>query len=100
MAGSPRPRMQTSPGLQRERHLAFIRDLDGRIKKLDYWQADYLRMSGIYWALTALLLLEPSLSPSDARFDEVSPLSREQILEFVIACQCPDGEMALDIRWC
>lgn len=83
-------------GFQRAEHLAFIRDLDGRIKKLDYWQADCLRMSGIYWALTALLLLDPSLRPCESRFDTVSPLSQSQILAFVFACQCMDGKVCHD----
>jgi geranylgeranyl transferase type-2 subunit beta len=75
----------------RNQHLQFIKDLDGRINKFDYWQADCLRMNGIYWALTALLLLEPDLDPVSAQFSLSSPLTRESIINFAVECQCEEG---------
>ena len=78
-------------GFLRNQHFQFIKDLDGRINKLDYWQADCLRMSGIYWALTALLLLEPDLNPLNEQFSLLSPLTRESIISFIVKCQCENG---------
>lgn len=77
-----------------EEHLRFIKALDERVKKLDYWQADYLRMNGIYWALTALLLLRGDLQEGGGEeegFDECSPLRRQEILDYIVSCQCPRG---------
>lgn len=79
--------------LQREKHLLFIRNLDARINRLDYWQTEHLRMSGIYWALTALLLLKPDLTPAchEETFNEASPLTRSQVIDFVFSCQRTTG---------
>lgn len=77
--------------LEPDSHLQFIKDLDGRVKKLDYWQADYLRMNGIYWALTSLLLLRPGLCSKSDAFALLSPLSRDEIIAFVCSCEGADG---------
>lgn len=77
--------------LEPDSHLQFIKDLDGRVKKLDYWQADYLRMNGIYWALTSLLLLRPGLCSKSDDFALLSPLTRDEIIAFVQTCECTDG---------
>lgn len=78
--------------LDGDHHLQFIKDLDGRIRKYDYWQADYLRLNGVYWALTALLIIKPDLSPSSDAFDDLSPMKRDAIIDFVIQCQSPSGK--------
>lgn len=85
--------MSQSLCLHTEKHLQFIRSLDARINRLDYWQTEHLRMSGIYWALTALLLLKPDLSPAqqEEAFNEASPLTRAQIINFVASCQRRSG---------
>lgn len=85
--------MSPASRLHTERHLQFIRSLDARINRLDYWQTEHLRMSGIYWALTALLLLKPDLSPAcqEQVFNEASPLTRTQIIDFVTSCQKGSG---------
>lgn len=80
-----------SDALLRPLHLQFIKNLDARIQRMDYWQAEYLRMSGIYWALTSLLLLEPALAPDSEKFGQKSPMSRQDIVAFVAACQCKNG---------
>lgn len=77
--------------LNRPHHLQFIKDLDGRIRKYDYWQADYLRLNGIYWALTALLVLRPGLCPSSEAFDGLSPMKKSDIIDFIIQCQSSKG---------
>lgn len=83
--------------LTKESHLQFIKSLDARISKMDYWQGDYLRMNGIYWALTALLLLRPDLDPisQEETFNELSPLSKADIKTFVASCQSPCGRSIL-----
>lgn len=41
---------------------------------------EYLRMSGIYWCLTAMSLL-----------DKLSTMDKEEIIKFVKSCQHPCG---------
>lgn len=51
-----------------------------RKDELDYWLTEHLRLTGLYWGLTALHLL----GHPDA-------LPRDKTLEFVFACQNNDG---------
>lgn len=74
-----------------EKHLKFLQSLDSRVNLYEYWQTEHLRVSGIYWALTALFLLESNLQPNSIEFDQKSPLTRDELLQFVIDCQCPKG---------
>ena len=68
--------------------LGYIQRLDERKDKLDYWMLDHLRINGIYWALTAVALLNGS-EPSD--FAQYCPLGLDDIVQFVQSCQQPDG---------
>lgn len=70
-------------------HLQFIKGLDDRQDRLDYWMLDHLRMSGVYWALTSCCLL--GHDPKSPDFDAISPLSRKQILDFIKSCRHPSG---------
>ena len=47
---------------------------------LDYWYLEHLRVSGIYWGLTSLLLL----GHPDA-------LPRKDLIQFVLSCMRPSG---------
>lgn len=75
-------------------HARFLKNLDAHKDRLDHWRASHsLRMSGLYWALTALLLLNPHLDPVEHsdHFSSLSPLSRDEILDFVFSCHQPHG---------
>ncbi|OAP55058.1 hypothetical protein AYL99_10758 [Fonsecaea erecta] len=63
-----------------EKHVKYIQLLDTRKDELDYWLTEHLRLNGVYWGLTALHLL----GHPDA-------LPRDETLQFVFACQNPDG---------
>lgn len=47
---------------------------------MEYWLTEHLRLNGVYWGLTALHLL-----------DHPTALPRDKTIDFVLACQNPDG---------
>jgi geranylgeranyl transferase type-2 subunit beta len=50
-----------------DKHVAYIQSLDTRKDSLDYWLTEHLRLSGVYWGLTALCLMKhPGGLPRDA----------------------------------
>ncbi|KAL7273614.1 Rab geranylgeranyltransferase [Rhizina undulata] len=63
-----------------EKHVKYIQSLDTRKDELDYWLTEHLRVSGVYWGLTALCLL----GHPDA-------LPRDETIKFVKSCQHPSG---------
>ncbi|KAK9312521.1 terpenoid cyclases/protein prenyltransferase alpha-alpha toroid [Lipomyces starkeyi] len=69
-----------SPEFMREKHISYIQSLDNKQDELEYWLSEHLRMSGIYWGLTALDLM-------GAR----DVLPREKVMEYVKSCQHPNG---------
>lgn len=71
--------------------LRFIYELDTESSGLDRCLADYIRINGIYWAITALRLLRPSLDPCSVEFDLQSPMKRRDICDFVLSCQAESG---------
>lgn len=60
-------------------HIDFLSTYDEKNKN-DYDMTEYLRMSGIYWSLTALNLLNSSDS-----------LDQKSLIEFVKSCQTSNG---------
>lgn len=76
--------MNSSP-LLHELHLTFLANLDDREKhRLDATMMAHLRMNAVYWALTALCLL--GHGPWTTTFDQHSPLTRQEIIDFVMSC--------------
>ncbi|KAK4546031.1 hypothetical protein LTR36_002168 [Oleoguttula mirabilis] len=63
-----------------EKHVAYIQSLDTRREELEYHLTEHLRISGIYWGLTALHLL----GHPDA-------LPRDGVLDFLFSCLHADG---------
>ncbi|KAI7196097.1 geranylgeranyl transferase-like protein type II beta subunit [Hortaea werneckii] len=63
-----------------DKHVAYIQSLDTRRDELEYHLTEHLRVSGIYWGLTALHLL----GHPDA-------LPREGVLDFVLSCLRENG---------
>ncbi|KAI9892842.1 MAG: hypothetical protein M1814_001001 [Vezdaea aestivalis] len=63
-----------------EPHVAYIKSLDTRRDELEYWFTEHLRVSGLYWGLTALHLLgHPDIFP------------RRAMIDFVLSCQQENG---------
>lgn len=71
--------------------LQFIYELDTESAGLDRCLADYIRINGIYWAITSLLLLRPSLDPCSEEFDLQSPMKGGDICAFILSCQAEEG---------
>ncbi|KAK3718890.1 Rab geranylgeranyltransferase [Vermiconidia calcicola] len=63
-----------------DKHVAYIQSLDSRRDELEYHLTEHLRISGIYWGLTALHLL----GRPDA-------LPREGVIDFVLSCLHENG---------
>ncbi|KAK5001944.1 hypothetical protein LTR28_012038, partial [Elasticomyces elasticus] len=63
-----------------EKHVRYIQSLDTRKDELAYWHTEHLRLSGLYWGLTALHLL----GHPDA-------LPRDGVLDFVFSCLHDNG---------
>lgn len=69
--------------LLRDKHIEYIKSLDENKDSLRYSMTAHLRMSGLYWGLTALHML----GAPDA-------LEREAVVEFVLSCLHADGGFA------
>ncbi|CAH2038021.1 unnamed protein product, partial [Iphiclides podalirius] len=71
-----------APGSNREKapmlyhHLDYLASYGLNKDDYEYCMTEYLRMSGIYWTLTALELMNQS-----------SRLQKEEIIEFITSCQ-------------
>jgi geranylgeranyl transferase type-2 subunit beta len=63
-----------------QKHVSYIQGLDSRKDTLDYWLTEHLRLSGVYWGLTALCLL-----------GYPEGLSRTGIIAYVKSCQHASG---------
>ncbi|KAJ1972469.1 Rab geranylgeranyltransferase [Dimargaris xerosporica] len=74
-AGSSHPTTTTTPFL-RDLHIEYIRELDEKKSSLDYWYSEHLRLSGVYWGLTALELM-----------GQPDALDRDAVIAYVKSCQ-------------
>ncbi|KAF2757233.1 terpenoid cyclases/Protein prenyltransferase [Pseudovirgaria hyperparasitica] len=63
-----------------DKHVTYVQSLDTRKDELEYWLTEHLRLSGLYWGLTALHLLR-----------RPDALPRDGILEYVISCLSDSG---------
>ncbi|KAK7421929.1 Rab geranylgeranyltransferase [Neonectria punicea] len=61
-------------------HVKYIQSLDTRKDELDYWLTEHLRLSGLYWGLTALHLL-----------GQPDALPRQHVVDVVLSCQHENG---------
>lgn len=66
-----------------EKHIQYVKALDTQYDELQYWLSEHLRLSGLYWGLTALDLMHAK----DA-------LPRDEVVKFVKSCQQPNGGLA------
>jgi geranylgeranyl transferase type-2 subunit beta len=64
------------------KYVLSLRDDAKQATKLSHWMSTHLRVSGIYWGLSALRLLEPSAQ---------SAAEEAAIVQFVLGCYNADG---------
>lgn len=87
LSSAPPCIMTTPPAvndtLHVDKHVSYIQSLDTRRDSLEYWLTEHLRLSGVYWGLTALCLL-----------DRPDGLPRDDTIAFVKSCQHPCGGFA------
>ncbi|KAJ1644568.1 Rab geranylgeranyltransferase [Coemansia asiatica] len=63
-----------------DKHVEYIQSLDKRQDEIEYWMTEHLRISGIYWGLVALSLM-----------NKQEGLDKEKVIEYVLSCQNSDG---------
>ncbi|RIB05542.1 terpenoid cyclases/protein prenyltransferase alpha-alpha toroid [Gigaspora rosea] len=61
-------------------HVKYIQSLDTKKDDLEYWLTEHLRLSGVYWGLTALDLM-----------NNVDALNKEEVVKYVVSCQHDNG---------
>ena len=72
---------QSAPPLfARAAHMRFVKSLETATETFEYYVTEHLRMSGVYWGLCAMELMEAG--------DE---MDRAAIVEWVLECQHPCG---------
>ncbi|KAG9286586.1 hypothetical protein G9A89_005354 [Geosiphon pyriformis] len=68
-------------------HVKYIQSLDTKRDDLEYWLTEHLRLSGVYWGLTALDLL-----------NNLTVLEKEDIVKYVVSCQHDNGGFGGHLR--
>lgn len=66
--------------LLRQKHIEYIKSLDKKKNELAYWLSAHLRLSGVYWGLAALELMNAGEN-----------LDRDEVIKFVLECESPSG---------
>ncbi|ENN71963.1 hypothetical protein HUJ04_003028 [Dendroctonus ponderosae] len=61
-------------------HIDFIKKYGEEQNKFEYGMTDYLRLSGMYWGLTALELMNAGVTDT-----------QDAIVEYIVKCQDPDS---------
>jgi geranylgeranyl transferase type-2 subunit beta len=64
----------------RHKHIDYIRKISADTESFEYLVSQHLRMSGVYWGLTAMYLLGVNLSEE--------PNSQE-IIDWIMTCYDP-----------
>jgi geranylgeranyl transferase type-2 subunit beta len=63
-----------------EKHVKFIKNIAADVSSFEYLVSQYLRMSGVYWGLSALRILGKNLQ---------TEMDSASIIEWVLSCQDP-----------
>lgn len=64
-----------------EKYVHSLRNESEQSQKLGHWMSSHLRVSGVYWGLSALCLLRVEQSEEE----------KDKIVQFTLACQNSDG---------
>ena len=76
------PRKITCSGFLEAKHIQYIIHIANDTESFEYVVSQHLRMSGIYWGLTAMCLLGRNINEE---------MKAELIVEWVLKCQNSDG---------
>lgn len=82
---SSTPNTETINELLIPLHVKYIQSLDTRKDDLEYWLTEHLRLSGIYWGITALDLM-----------NHIDALPRNEIIDYVKSLQHENGGFRAD----
>lgn len=77
--------MTTSDGVVQfclDKHVAYIRKVSSDVESFEYLVTQHLRMSGVYWGLTAMALLGKDLK---------AEASYAGMVDWIMACQDKDS---------
>eukprot|EP01119_Soliformovum_irregulare_P001233 TRINITY_DN10958_c0_g1_i1.p1 TRINITY_DN10958_c0_g1~~TRINITY_DN10958_c0_g1_i1.p1 ORF type:complete len:342 (-),score=87.07 TRINITY_DN10958_c0_g1_i1:29-1054(-) len=66
--------------LLRDLHKRYIVGLDAKKDTFEYWVTEHLRVSGMYWGLAAMDVLQ-----------SLEEMDRKYIIDYVASCQTSDG---------
>ena len=61
-----------------DKHVGFIKKVASDVESFEYLVSQYLRMSGIYWGITAMRTLGKDISEE---------MDQDTIVELVLSCQ-------------
>ena len=71
----------TVPTFVREKHVEYILSLEKKDKdSFESFVTEHLRMSGLYWGITALDVLK-----------QADRMGKDKIIAFILACQHENG---------
>lgn len=63
--------------LLREKHIEYVKDLDSKTSKQSYehWLLEHLRMNGLYWGVTTLIIMK-----------SLDSLPQPEVIDFIRSC--------------
>lgn len=67
-----------APAFYTDKHVAYIRKVSADVESFEYLVTQHLRMSGVYWGLTAMALLGQDLKAEP---------SYPGMVEWILKCQ-------------
>jgi geranylgeranyl transferase type-2 subunit beta len=65
--------------MDRDAHTRFIQNLSQQ-DGIEYWMSEHLRLSGMYWGITALDVM-----------DRLDALDKAEVIRFTVDCQRDNG---------
>jgi geranylgeranyl transferase type-2 subunit beta len=72
--------VSATPSFARAAHIRFVKSLESATESFEYYVTEHLRMSGVYWGLCTMELMEAG-----------GEMDRAAIVEWVLQCQHPCG---------
>ena len=73
------------PDFFKDKHRDYIRKISSDNSSFEYLVTQHLRMSGVYWGLTALHLLGVNLN------EEPFPVDKQSIINWILTCYDPES---------
>jgi len=66
--------------LLNQKHIDYIKGLDSKTDSFEYWLTEHLKVSGIYWGLAALDVM-----------NVLDQMDKQQVISMVLSCQHESG---------